>query len=117
MSNSNKNNKINNKINLKNNINDKNARHRSRQELPEKWSSMKKKSMGIKQQITPLISYEVGLLKKDVAVLEVKQNELREEFKSSDAFFYNCPEPYLMMDAVGLFGFGFLKILWTSVES
>ncbi|ESO06976.1 hypothetical protein HELRODRAFT_171011 [Helobdella robusta] len=70
------------------------------QVLPDKWISTKKKAVVVKQQLTPLISYEVGLLKKNVSVLEVKQQEFREDFKRIRAFYFDCDEPYKLMDEV-----------------
>lgn len=50
----------------------------------------------------------MGLLKKTVAVLEAKQVELREEFKASDAFNFDCADSYAKCDAVsGSFYMGF----------
>ncbi|KAI9221923.1 dynein heavy chain and region D6 of dynein motor-domain-containing protein [Blastocladiella britannica] len=55
-------------------------------ELPEKWSDMKKQASSVRDQVAPLQSIEVDSLQKKCNKFEMKVHEFREEFRKKAPF-------------------------------
>jgi len=70
------------------------------QELPERWSTTKKVSLTIKQQVAPLQATEVANIRRKLATFDVRQHDFRDEFRKLVAFHYSCSNPYEEMDKV-----------------
>lgn len=56
------------------------------QELPERWSSIKKIAITVKQQVTPLMAAEVTLIRKRINLFDLRQNQYRDFFKKLSLF-------------------------------
>ncbi|CAL1535638.1 unnamed protein product, partial [Lymnaea stagnalis] len=64
------------------------------EELPDKWTQLKKKVMLMKQAVVPLQQNQVAKIKRKMISFDVKQHSYRENFRKCPAFFYNCTKPY-----------------------
>ena len=77
----------------------------SLQLLPDKWTMLKKKVMIAKQAVIPLQQNQVAKIRRKTISFDVKQHEYREKFRKCPAFFYNCQNPYRIMNQVRFFTF------------
>ncbi|XP_037134453.1 dynein heavy chain 9, axonemal [Syngnathus acus] len=74
------------------------AVHKQLQELPEKWSNVKKEAMQVKQQVAPLQAVEVASLRRKCASFEVEQHTFREHFRNNGPFRFDSENPHQMLD-------------------
>jgi dynein heavy chain len=72
--------------------------HQLLEELPEKWNTVKKQSVSMKQTIAPLQANEVNLLRRKLATFDVKQHEFRENFRKTAPFNYSSDVVYARID-------------------
>ncbi|KAL5106320.1 hypothetical protein TcWFU_007241 [Taenia crassiceps] len=68
------------------------------EELPRKWSNLKKRVVLMKQVVAPLQSEEVAKVRRWVTKLEAAQNRYREDFLRITPFHYECEAPYAVLD-------------------
>ncbi|NXB13890.1 DYH9 protein, partial [Rhagologus leucostigma] len=69
------------------------------QELPEKWSRVKKLAQAVKQQVAPLQASEVTALRQSCAAFDARQLRLRERFGREAPFRFDTEKPYQLLDA------------------
>ncbi|XP_077407169.1 dynein axonemal heavy chain 9 isoform X2 [Vanacampus margaritifer] len=72
--------------------------HKQLEELPEKWTNVKKKAMLVKQQVAPLQAIEVASLRRKCASFEVEQHTFREHFRNNGPFRFDSKNPHQMLD-------------------
>ncbi|XP_019712197.1 dynein heavy chain 11, axonemal [Hippocampus comes] len=70
------------------------------QELPERWKSLRKIALTVKQEVAPLQSNQVSVIRRKCARFEVKQYEFRERFHAEAIFKSSAEEPYKQIDKV-----------------
>ncbi|XP_030631579.1 dynein axonemal heavy chain 9 isoform X2 [Chanos chanos] len=68
------------------------------EELPEKWTNMKKHAMVVKQHVAPLQASEVASLRRKCTSFDVEQHAFREEFRKKAPFRFDSENPYQMLD-------------------
>lgn len=56
------------------------------QELPEKWTNVRKQATLVKQQVAPLQAVEVASLRRKCATFDVEQHNFRESFRTRGPF-------------------------------
>uniref|UniRef100_A0A8D1MAE7 AAA+ ATPase domain-containing protein n=1 Tax=Sus scrofa TaxID=9823 RepID=A0A8D1MAE7_PIG len=66
------------------------------EELPEKWSSIKKMAVTVRQQVAPLQANEVTLLRQRCSAFDVEQQQFWERFRREAPF---STDPHQMLDA------------------
>ncbi|KAI9189963.1 hypothetical protein H9P43_001396 [Blastocladiella emersonii ATCC 22665] len=71
-------------------------------DLPEKWSDMKKMATAVRDHVAPLQSIEVDSLQKKCNKFEMKVHEFREDFRKKAPFRFEVGplQAYLLLDAV-----------------
>ncbi|KAM5310557.1 dynein axonemal heavy chain 9 isoform 2-T2 [Glossophaga mutica] len=69
------------------------------EELPEKWSNMKKLAITVRQHVAPLQANEVTLLRQRCTAFEVEQQQFWERFHTEAPFRFNSTDPHRMLDA------------------
>ncbi|KAM7067437.1 dynein axonemal heavy chain 9 [Molossus nigricans] len=69
------------------------------EELPEKWSNIKKLAVTVRQQVAPLQAGEVARLRQRCAAFEVQQQQFRERFHKEAPFRFDSPDPHRRLDA------------------
>ncbi|KAA0725373.1 Dynein heavy chain 9, axonemal [Triplophysa tibetana] len=67
-------------------------------DLPEKWDSVKKQAVMVKQQVAPLQANEVANLRRKCATFDVEQHTFREQFRKKDFFRSDCVNPHQRLD-------------------
>ncbi|NXH56730.1 DYH9 protein, partial [Rhabdornis inornatus] len=73
--------------------------HQQLEELPEKWSRVKKLAEAVKQQVAPLQASEVTALRQSCAAFDAQQLRLRERFGREAPFRFDTEKPYQLLDA------------------
>ncbi|NXB68815.1 DYH9 protein, partial [Struthidea cinerea] len=73
--------------------------HQQLEELPEKWSQVKKLAQAVKQQVAPLQASEVTALRQSCAAFDARQLRLRERFGREAPFRFDAEKPYQLLDA------------------
>ncbi|NXB29063.1 DYH9 protein, partial [Eulacestoma nigropectus] len=73
--------------------------HQQLEELPEKWSRVKKLAQAVKQQVAPLQASEVTALRQSCAAFDAQQLRLRERFAREAPFRFDTEKPYQLLDA------------------
>ncbi|XP_068888721.1 dynein axonemal heavy chain 9 isoform X1 [Aphelocoma coerulescens] len=73
--------------------------HQQLEELPEKWSQVKKLAQAVKQQVAPLQASEVTALRQSCAAFDAQQLRLRERFGREAPFRFDTEKPYQLLDA------------------
>ncbi|NXH98563.1 DYH9 protein, partial [Pachycephala philippinensis] len=73
--------------------------HQQLEELPEKWSQVKKLAQAVKQQVAPLQASEVAALRQSCAAFDAQQLRLRERFGREAPFRFDAEKPYQLLDA------------------
>ncbi|NWY46905.1 DYH9 protein, partial [Sylvia atricapilla] len=73
--------------------------HQQLEELPEKWSQVKKLAQAVKQQVAPLQAGEVTALRQSCAAFDAQQLQLRERFSREAPFRFDTKKPYQLLDA------------------
>ncbi|XP_060795606.1 dynein axonemal heavy chain 9-like [Neoarius graeffei] len=68
------------------------------EELPEKWSNMKKQAVLMKQHVAPLQANEVTNLRRKCAAFDVEQHTFREQFHTKAPFRFDSTNPYQLLD-------------------
>ncbi|XP_069510616.1 dynein axonemal heavy chain 9 [Ambystoma mexicanum] len=68
------------------------------EELPEKWTNIKKMAISVKQHVAPLQANEVATLRRKCASFDVEQYTFRERFRKEAPFRYDSTNPYEMID-------------------
>ncbi|KAG7469713.1 hypothetical protein MATL_G00131750 [Megalops atlanticus] len=68
------------------------------EELPEKWSSIKKLAVSVKHEVAPLQTAEVSVIRRKCVTFEIKQSEFREKFRMDAPFNYNAVKPYTHLE-------------------
>lgn len=58
------------------------------QELPEKWTNLKKEAVVVKQHVAPLQANEVACLRRKCTSFDVEQHAFREDFRKNGPFRY-----------------------------
>uniref|UniRef100_A0A3Q3DHJ9 Dynein axonemal heavy chain 17 n=1 Tax=Hippocampus comes TaxID=109280 RepID=A0A3Q3DHJ9_HIPCM len=74
------------------------AVHKQLEELPEKWTNVKKKAALVKQQVAPLQAVEVANLRRKCASFEMEQHTFREHFRHNGPFRFDSKNPHQMLD-------------------
>ncbi|XP_055450236.1 dynein axonemal heavy chain 9 [Psammomys obesus] len=69
------------------------------EELPEKWKSVKKMAITVRQQVAPLQANEVALLRQRCSAFEAEQQQFQERFRKEAPFRFNSIDPHQMLDA------------------
>ncbi|XP_036884188.1 dynein heavy chain 9, axonemal isoform X2 [Sturnira hondurensis] len=69
------------------------------EELPEKWSNMKKLAITVRQHVAPLQANEVTLLRQRCSAFEAEQQQFWERFHTEAPFRFNSTDPHQMLDA------------------
>uniref|UniRef100_A0A3P9AKI4 Dynein axonemal heavy chain 17 n=1 Tax=Esox lucius TaxID=8010 RepID=A0A3P9AKI4_ESOLU len=72
--------------------------YRQLEELPEKWTNVKKQALIVKQQVAPLQASEVAGLRRRCAAFDVEQHTFREGFRKNGPFRFDSQKPYAMLD-------------------
>lgn len=75
----------------------------SPQELPELWSTIKKTTVSVKQDVAPLQAQEVNILRRKLANFDVRQHEFREKFRKTAPFAYEADVVYARIDRVSIY--------------
>ncbi|XP_054619923.1 dynein axonemal heavy chain 9-like isoform X2 [Dunckerocampus dactyliophorus] len=73
--------------------------HKQLEELPEKWTNVKKKAMVVKQQVAPLQAIEVASFRRKCVSFEVEQHTFKEHFRNNAPFRFDSKNPHQMLDA------------------
>ncbi|NXH32764.1 DYH9 protein, partial [Myiagra hebetior] len=73
--------------------------HQQLEELPEKWSQVKKLAQAVKLQVAPLQASEVTALRQSCAAFDAQQLRLRERFGREAPFRFDTEKPYQLLDA------------------
>ncbi|NXW79744.1 DYH9 protein, partial [Hirundo rustica] len=73
--------------------------HQQLEELPEKWSRVKKLAQAVKQRVAPLQASEVTALRQSCAAFDAQQLRLRERFAREAPFRFDTEKPYQLLDA------------------
>eukprot|EP00064_Thunnus_orientalis_P003474 superscaffoldBa00000283_g3483 len=68
------------------------------EELPEKWTNVKKQAVLVKQQVAPLQAIEVASLRRKCALFDVEQHTFREHFRNNGPFRFDSENPCQMLD-------------------
>ncbi|XP_028390419.1 dynein heavy chain 9, axonemal isoform X1 [Phyllostomus discolor] len=69
------------------------------EELPEKWSNIKKLAIAVRQHVAPLQANEVALLRQRCTAFEMEQQQFWEQFHMEAPFRFNSTDPHRMLDA------------------
>nr|XP_027809857.1 dynein heavy chain 9, axonemal [Marmota flaviventris] len=69
------------------------------EELPEKWSNIKKMAVTVRQQVAPLQANEVTLLRQRCTAFDLEQQQFWEQFHKEAPFRFDSIEPHPMLDA------------------
>ncbi|MGH0132249.1 UNVERIFIED_CONTAM: hypothetical protein FKN15_049486 [Acipenser sinensis] len=72
--------------------------HTQLQELPEQWNNMKKIALQVKQNVAPLQSNEVNIIRRKCQQFEIRQYEFREKFREEPFFHFSFPDPHAALD-------------------
>ncbi|XP_041076181.1 dynein heavy chain 17, axonemal-like [Polyodon spathula] len=72
--------------------------HTQLQELPEQWNNMKKIALQVKQNVAPLQSNEVNIIRRKCQQFEIRQYEFREKFREEPFFRFSFPDPHAALD-------------------
>ncbi|KAK6632535.1 hypothetical protein RUM43_013303 [Polyplax serrata] len=70
------------------------------QELPEKWTGLKKLATAVKQLIAPLVAKQVNIIRKRIMLFDLRQNLYKEAFRKLPFYTYGCKNIYEVLDAV-----------------
>nr|XP_057916965.1 dynein heavy chain 9, axonemal [Doryrhamphus excisus] len=73
--------------------------HKQLEELPEKWTNVKKKATIVKQQVAPLQATEVARFRRRCASFEVEQHNFKEYFHNNAPFRFDSKHPHQTLDA------------------
>ncbi|NWV12184.1 DYH9 protein, partial [Ptilonorhynchus violaceus] len=73
--------------------------HQQLEELPEKWSQVKKLAQAAKQHVAPLQAGEVTALRQSCAAFDAQQLRFRERFGREAPFRFDTEKPYQLLDA------------------
>ncbi|NXE97433.1 DYH9 protein, partial [Menura novaehollandiae] len=73
--------------------------HQQLEELPERWSQVKKLALAVKQHVAPLQASEVTALRQSCATFDAQQLRLRERFGREAPFRFDTEKPYQLLDA------------------
>ncbi|NXY46192.1 DYH9 protein, partial [Ceuthmochares aereus] len=68
------------------------------EELPEKWNSVKKLAVAVKQHVAPLQANEMTVVRKSCAAFDVEQQRFRERFQKEAPFRFDTEKPYQLLD-------------------
>ncbi|XP_035386791.1 dynein heavy chain 11, axonemal isoform X1 [Electrophorus electricus] len=68
------------------------------EELPEKWSSVKKLAWCVKHEVAPLQNAEVAVIRRKYGAFERKLSQFEEKFRTEAPFLYKSVSPYLRLD-------------------
>ena len=71
-----------------------------RQELPDKWTAVKKAAVVMKQSVSPLQLEECGNIRRKLITFDVRQHEFREQFRRTAPFQFEATHPYVRIDNV-----------------
>ncbi|KAM5274465.1 dynein axonemal heavy chain 9 isoform 2-T2 [Ctenodactylus gundi] len=72
---------------------------RQLEELPEKWSHIKKMAITVRQQVAPLQANEVTVLRQRCTAFDVEQQQFWERFRKEAPFRFDSVYPHQMLDA------------------
>ncbi|NXG21537.1 DYH9 protein, partial [Grallaria varia] len=73
--------------------------HQQLEELPEKWTQVKKLALAVRQQVAPLQASEVTALRRSCAAFDARQLRFRESFAKEAPFRFDTENPYQLLDA------------------
>ncbi|KAL7886390.1 hypothetical protein AOLI_G00041110 [Acnodon oligacanthus] len=68
------------------------------EELPERWSSVKKLAWTVKHEVAPLQNAEVAVIRRKYAAFEVKLSQFEEKFRTEAPLQYSVENPYSQLD-------------------
>ncbi|XP_054638441.1 dynein axonemal heavy chain 11 isoform X2 [Dunckerocampus dactyliophorus] len=68
------------------------------EELPEKWSGVKKLALKVRHEVSPMQNEEVLVLRRRCMEFEVKQSQFRDIFKAAAPFSYKTTHPYSSLE-------------------
>ena len=69
-------------------------------ELPERWITLKKQAVVVKQTVAPIQAYQVDLIKKRISMFDLRTKLYHENFMKSPFFRVPCPNVYELCDIV-----------------
>lgn len=69
-------------------------------ELPERWITLKKLAVVVKQKVAPIRAYQVDLIKKRIMMFDLRTKLYHENFMKSAFFSVPCPNVYELCDIV-----------------
>uniref|UniRef100_A0A8I3RR89 Dynein axonemal heavy chain 9 n=1 Tax=Canis lupus familiaris TaxID=9615 RepID=A0A8I3RR89_CANLF len=69
------------------------------EELPEKWSNVKKVAVTVRQQVAPLQANEVAVLRQRCSAFDIEQQQFREQFCREAPFRFDSIDPHQVLDA------------------
>ncbi|XP_065832250.1 dynein beta chain, ciliary-like [Oscarella lobularis] len=72
--------------------------HTLLEELPDRWTNLKKVAATAKQVVAPLQANEVAIIRKKCSSFDVKQHEFRELFRRTAPLEYNSSNAYARLD-------------------
>ncbi|KAM9783033.1 dynein axonemal heavy chain 11 [Neosynchiropus ocellatus] len=73
--------------------------HAHLEELPDKWSGLKKLALKVRNELAPMQNEEVMVLRRRCMAFEVKQNQFRDAFQKAAPFSFKAEQPYLGLDS------------------
>ncbi|KAL6489651.1 hypothetical protein MHYP_G00033920 [Metynnis hypsauchen] len=68
------------------------------EELPERWSSVKKLAWTVKHEVAPLQNTEVAVIRRKYGAFEVKLSQFEERFRTEAPLQYSAENPYSQLD-------------------
>ncbi|XP_076826869.1 dynein axonemal heavy chain 11 [Brachyhypopomus gauderio] len=68
------------------------------EELPDRWTSVKKLAWAVKHEVAPLQNAEVAVIRRKYGAFERKLSQFEEKFRTQAPFEYNSESPYLRLD-------------------
>lgn len=69
-------------------------------ELPERWITLKKLSVVVKNTVAPVQAYQVDLIKKRITMFDIRTRLYYENFMRAPFFNVPCPNPYELCDLI-----------------
>ncbi|KAI8425202.1 hypothetical protein MSG28_007025 [Choristoneura fumiferana] len=70
--------------------------------LPDRWRNLTRLCTVMRNNIAPLQAAQAGLIAKRVALVNLRLNMYREQYKIKEIFMESCKDPYREMDKVNL---------------
>ncbi|NWX21666.1 DYH9 protein, partial [Aegotheles bennettii] len=68
------------------------------EELPEKWTNLKKLAVAVKQHVAPLQANEMSVVRRSCTAFDAEQHSFRERFRREAPFRFDTEKPYQLLD-------------------